>query len=455
MKKFSMRLVSTWAIVNFALALSAAYAADFTITVTADCTLADAITAANDDTEIGGCPAGDGTDVIALSENITLGSALPLITSEITINGAGYRISGANRHHIFGVSSRGNLTINDLTLRDGKAGWGAAIGNLQGNVIINNSTLAHNSADQGGAIGNEGTITIIGSVVRNNSSTEEGGAIYNLGGTVNIVESVFVLNSSESSGGAIFSEEGTIQITSSRVSDNSARNGGAIKNDEGTVIIDGSTFLGNKSVGPYSDGGAIYNYISVSNDEDEVTIANSTFQYNESEKDGGAIYTFSGLTVSSSTFLSNRAGENGGGIYENSYTTISIQYSTFVGNAAGENGGGIYLDTDGQVDIDSTIIAGSSGGGDCWGRPNHVRLNLIEDGSCFAEIMGDPMLADFVDPLEDSPGYFPLRAGSTAIDAVACDDGIKSDQIGTPRPQGEACDIGAIEYVPEAGDDSA
>jgi len=57
------------------------------ITVSGACTLTDAITAANNDTATGGCPAGSGADTITLTADVNLTSALPTITSEITLEG--------------------------------------------------------------------------------------------------------------------------------------------------------------------------------------------------------------------------------------------------------------------------------------------------------------------------------------------------------------------------------
>jgi len=73
--------------------------------------------------------------------------------------------------------------------------------------------------------------------------------------------------------------------------------------------------------------------------------------------------------------------------------------------------------------------------------------NLIEDGSCSPPLQGDPRLGKLVVPTDGSPSYYPLLAGSRAIDAA--DDAYcsETDQIGTARPQGAACDIGAYEYV--------
>ena len=135
------------------------------ITVNASCSLSDAITAANTDTATGGCLAGNGADTITLSVGLTLGAELPNISSEITIEGAGYTISGNNRYRIFDVESGGNLRIRRLSLSNGKSGsQGGAIYNL-GSVTITNSTFNGNgnSGFHGGAIYNTGTLTITNS----------------------------------------------------------------------------------------------------------------------------------------------------------------------------------------------------------------------------------------------------------------------------------------------------
>ena len=101
--------------------LPIAYAADFELSDT--CTLSDAIKAANTDTTVGDCPAGDGADTISLSGYIGLAAALPPITTEMTVEGGGYTISGNNRFRIFVVNG-GTLTVNELTMTKGKADWG-------------------------------------------------------------------------------------------------------------------------------------------------------------------------------------------------------------------------------------------------------------------------------------------------------------------------------------------
>lgn len=115
MKVSAARLA--WISLAFLLAWSAS-AAD--ITVDADCSLADAITAANTDTAANGCPAGDGADTITLSGDVALEAALPHITSDITVEGAGFTINGNGRHRIFYIDG-GTAVVNELTMTKGLA----------------------------------------------------------------------------------------------------------------------------------------------------------------------------------------------------------------------------------------------------------------------------------------------------------------------------------------------
>lgn len=63
--------------VCFAIGLLVAHSplAPATITVEDDCTLVDAVLAANTDAATGGCPAGSGADTIVLTDDVTLTEA--------------------------------------------------------------------------------------------------------------------------------------------------------------------------------------------------------------------------------------------------------------------------------------------------------------------------------------------------------------------------------------------
>ena len=392
MKKSLLLFTAILTVFLFALPV---YAAD--IRLSSSCSLAEAIIAANNDRAEGDCPAGRGADTIILSQDITLRAELPAITSDITIEGEGYTISGNNRYRMF-YNDGGALTIKDLTMTKGY---------VEGDLITNaDGTAKATTANPiGGAIVNsDGELSIVNSTFSDNLA-EYGGAIYNLGGELSISDSTFSRNSAEYGGaiinGAIYNLDGKLSIVNSSFSDNSAEYGGAIVNGGD------STF-----------SSAIANWW----EEGKLSIVNSTFSGNSADRFGGAIFN---------------AGEG----------ELSIRSSSFSGNSA-EYGDAISNGEEGELSIVNSIIAGR--GGDVCNSIGELKRNIgnfIQDGSCSPDFEGDPMLGELVVPEDGSPAYFPLLAGSPAIDAA--DDGYcpETDQIGTERPQGAGCDIGAIEYV--------
>lgn len=527
--------------------LPTAQAADIEVSDT--CSVADAITAANKDEAAGSCPAGNGADTITLSSDITLSAALPHITTEITIEGEGFTISGDDRFRIFVVNG-GTLTVNDLTMTKGKADWGGAIVNVNdGTLTINDSTISHSQAPEGGAIGNEGDVTITNSELSNNSAAK-GGAIYSIGGTLHITGSAINRNKSKGDGGAIYHEDTRVQITDATFTNNKAIgtfaggaalystrgsveistsvftnnaagfHGGAMYADDGSTMISSSAFIANESG---DNAGAIYQ------SDRSLRIKGSSFEHNNAAGTGGAIHCQScaldvvdtrinhnnsdiggggvwavgvreSMKLVNCTIFDNRAGKGeqrgrykdvGGGVHADingsisncfiGYNTaqvgggivlsgdITVANSVIVNNTAQEegggiyvlsgdvlfshvaivnniaiNGGGLYKSPNGVVNLRNTIISGNAGG-DCFGRLAENIGNLIADGSCFADLMGDPMLGDLVEPEDGSPAYFPLLEGSPAIDAADDEFCPDTDITGTPRPQGDACDIGAFE----------
>ncbi len=445
------------AILTVFLLVSPVYAAD--ITLSSSCSLADAIIAANNDRAEGDCPAGRGADTIILSQDITLRAELPAITSKITIEGNGYTISGNNRYRIF-YNDGGTLTIKDLTMTNGY---------VEGDLITNADRSLKNATANpiGGVIVNwQGTLTVSDSIFSDNLAEYFGGAIYN-NDKLSISDSTFSRNLADEDGGAIYDSNGKLSINNSTFSNNSADDGGAIYNN-GKLSISDSAFSGNSAS---DDGGAISNYWG------ELSIVNSTFSRNSAKFGGGAISNTGELSISDSTFIGN-SDEFGGGAIEN-WGDLSITNSTFSGNSAdrgnnfyvsrggaienadklsiinstfsgnsADKGGAIFNGEDGKLRIINSIIAGR-GRNACYsdGRLRHNISNFIQDGSCSSDLSGDPKLGELVVPEDGSPAYFPLLAGSPAIDAA--DDGYcpETDQIGTARPQGVGCDIGSIEYA--------
>ncbi len=377
-----------------------AYAAD--ITLSSRCTLTDAIIAANSDQAEGGCPAGRGADTIALSQDITLSDELPAITSDITIEGNGYTVSGDNRYRIF--YNGGALTINDLTMTEGQVeNKGGAIVNWKGTLAISGSRFIRNSAEQGGAVYNAGELSISGSSLNHNSALnhhptrrpETGGAVFNAdGGELIIINSSFRTNRAERDGGAIHNGgelsiinsifsgsnnaliggavlnayEGELSIASSSFTGNWAKHyGGAIDNT-GALSIRSSSFTGNWV--DSDDGGAIHN-------DGELSITSGSFTDN-SAHGGGAIYNNGELDIASASFSGN-SGSSGGAVANEE--KLSVSDSSFTNNSAEYYGGGAIYNGD-EARIVSSAFSGNSA--DQEGGAIHNRGELSISASSFS-----------------------------------------------------------------------
>ncbi len=352
----------------FFLPLSQVFAAD--IDVGTGCTLAQAISSANADQsnrDTGNCDPGSGADTITLSGDVTLSTALPNITSTITIEGGEFTIDGNNAHRIFDVRN-GNLTLNSLTLTKGYADNGGALRLIGGSLTINNSIIRDSEAES------------------ENSGNGQGGGLYH---------------------------------------------------NQGTTIINNSSFINNEAdISLNSTGGAISIHNRSPLSAGNLTINNSTFRDNKAT-DGGAIIIEGGTAkITNSTFTNNKAdGGKGGAIWNTAVgATTTLTHVTVVGNTANEQGG-VYDPNR----IYNSIIANNTGNGsadDCRGTGlTSSSGSLIESGSrCGSPaVTSDPKLGE----LTGSPAYFPLLAGSPAIDAAdtdKCDElNPKVDQRGASR----------------------
>jgi predicted outer membrane repeat protein len=191
-----------------------------------------------------------GGGAITLSENLIIDGTGQTVT-----------ISGGGSVQVFMVNSGVTVTLNDLTIANGNAGFGGGIDN-EGTLTVTNSTFSGNNSSGfgGGGIANNGTLSVSNSTFSANSTSDIGGAILNYGGifgsSVTVTNSTFSGNNATFSGGAIASQGGTVGVSNSTLSGNSALNGvgGGISNF-GQLSVTNVTLSGNTAV----DGGAIAN----------------------------------------------------------------------------------------------------------------------------------------------------------------------------------------------------
>ncbi len=203
-------------------------------------------------------------DIICLSAGIyTLTrvdngeNGLPVIDTGITFRGNGAviaRDASAPEFRILEVGVGGFVSINDLTISDGRLtnGAGAGIYAFGGSLTFNNVTVTNNLAfSAGGIYADATTIMMTNTLVENNDAEGgSGGAIASIGAlSVMTIQSSSISNNFATSGGGIFNSDGTVHIHDSVLTGNSAGSAGAIFNNNfGTITISDSTMSNNISL---------------------------------------------------------------------------------------------------------------------------------------------------------------------------------------------------------------
>ncbi len=379
--------------------------------------------------------------------------------NNLVVDGAGHTIGQTcDNLRVMGVDGDGALTLRHITLTGGSvaADGGAVL--VRGDVAVVNSTLHHNEASgNGGAISSGGHVTVTNSTLHSNTAGSDGGAISAAGGAT-ITGSQFHQNevTGNSLGGAISAGAPTT-VTASAFVDNHAEFGGAIyifgaSDDPGVEIVD-SQFVRNTA---RDQGGAIDTSL-------DILIRGSTFEDNRADLYGGAFAQASAdthFTVINSTFSGNRAAERGGLAYVPG-SSGTIRHITAVGNQVGDAGheGAHWRFSAGSITVSGSVIAGPIGGPNCFldGEATVVSEghNVTDDDSCgFTHPTDTETGADLqLGALADNGGLTDtmLPAGdSPLIDAIPagdCHPEVGTDQRGVERPQGEGCDIGAVEVT--------
>ena len=359
-----------------------------------NCTLREAVLAANNDAAEDACPAGAGADTVVLQpgtytltvpgfEDLGVTGDLDVL-GDLTITGPrapvtvidGEYSSGVDRiFEIYGVGT--DLTISGATIQDGASGGqaGGIYVDSDASLVLIDSVVRSNEAVDGAGVFAAGTLTMQRVTVTDNAATAEGGGIY---------------------------VEGSATLTDVTVSGNSAGSGGG--------ILEG--YLGGS-----------------------LSLTNVTISGNTVTGSGGGIESFDSVTVNNVTITGNHANSDNAGV--------------------ADEGGGVVIEGGTFAARNSVIANNTIGIGgvnpDCAEDPGFESLghNLVEDPGTDCQVTGagdiigqDPLLG----PLADNGGPTQTHAlllGSPAIDAGGADCAV-TDQRGVPR---SACDIGAYELA--------
>ena len=170
---------------------------------------------------------------------------------------------------------------------------------------------------------------------------------------------------------------------------------------------------------------------------------------------GGAVWSNGELTLVNTTIAGNTAGF-AAALYVTGGSTATVVHSTIAGNVATEDGSAVRTTGGSTIRFRGTIVAEACDGDGAFASDGHNLLDaaagcgLTEPTDLLDATPGLGALGDHGGPV-DTLG---LLADGDGIDAgaVACElgggDPLLGDARGVARPAGDACDIGAVEYVP-------
>ena len=318
------------------------------------------------------------------------------------------RGDGVPRFRLLWLSSSSTVSIEELTLQNGRTA------DLPG------------TSGTGGGIYNEGELALTRVSLLNNRSVSNGGALLNTGSTL-LQECTLLFNRLEGSGTsrsgtAIWSND-YVRLVNSSINQNFGRYAISTRTDSSVLEITGSSIISNDGAGIEVASGA------------SAIIENSTISGNGPQATRGP----EGVQL------------RGAGVFVNEGTLELIH--TTVADNEGSEGGGLWINpTLGGATLANSIVA-ENVPTDCWGTLSSEGGNLL--GNAFGcdgltdgvngDIVGtDPQLG----PLASNGGFTPTRLpdlGSPVIDRGLPTGCLPTDQRDVVRPQGAACDIGAVE----------
>lgn len=269
-----------------------------------------------------------------------------------------------------GIFNFGRLTLNDVTVTDNQTSAGIAAGAgiyTQGILTGTNLLIKNNTTPEvGGGLWNHGQLTLIDSHISDNQA-KAGGGIQMTGGTLALHQVAIVNNTSTSSGGGLSISHGDLTMLGGTVGGNVAATfggGGFLGNNNSSSIIANTIFADN--AGQWGGG------LMIGGDNAQIEVSNAVFENNTATAGGGAIYyghaANSTLTITDSTFNGNflpTSASSGGGalLLAGADMTLMVIGSQFTQNVSPfRAGGAIYnLAENSELQITQSTFTGNTG----------------------------------------------------------------------------------------------
>lgn len=427
-----------------------------------NCSLREAVQAANQNKAVDGCAAGE----LAAVDRIVI----PAGTYNITITGAGENLAAKGDLDLTGsVSLEGagaGLTVIDGGRIDRVFDVQAAASVRIAHLTIQNGRAADNSASDhsGGGILNKGTLTLQSVVVRDSAA----------GST----QSFFSSAGDGSTGGGVFNQSVLVAYdtlfednvagdggvsTNGNAYGKGGRGGGLFNHAAGFVQLEDCVFRGNapgESAADRSPGnGAGFANVGTA------FVRNTSFENNKAAGLGGGLVVESGTVTLENSSVTGNAAVSGAGVYVVA-GLVTVRNSTISTNVATDEAA--LRVAGGQVTLESATVVGDVGVAavaalqtrnslvsGCTGTVFSNGYNLF-GSTAGCVLMGDVetnLVGEFdLLPLASENGRTFSHALSETSQAIAGGDCTEAsgrvntvDQNGAPRPAG-TCDIGATQF---------
>jgi fibronectin-binding autotransporter adhesin len=369
-------------------------AAGFTVDVTndendgscdaGDCSLREAIIAANGNGEADIITLGSGIFVLSLAGvDEDEGATGDLdITAPVTITGAGPNetiIDADGIDRVFDIDSgvatvvisgvriiNGNVAysgggiesydthltlVNSVVISNTAGSYGGGVRSSRGDVILDGTQVLSNTAVRGGGVHisySPGSLTLTGDGVIaynrsiGNGMDGSGGGVYLGSSSATLGAGQILSNTAGGYGGGVFVSTGSVTLSGTQISSNTGQYGGGVHvRSGGSVTLEVGQISSNTAVW---DGGGLY-----------VNQGSATLQggliLDNSAPDGGGVYLASGsATLQGGQILSNTASRIGGGVCVYGSAAVFTQtgdsliaYNRTTGTALDEGGGGVYV----------------------------------------------------------------------------------------------------------------
>lgn len=360
-------------------------------------------------------------------------------------------------------------------------------------VVSESSSISGNTATDGdgGGISVDGAdLVVVNSTVNDNTAGDpdqllagpfgEGGGVFVRNGSLGIGSTGVSGNAANGNGGGIAHAAFSSDLTNIFAL---TAHGNVAKGTGGAIDVDGAAglTLGDSTL---TDNDAIAQGGGIAIRNTPTTIERTRIAGNSSGAVGAGIYAFEnenpGMGVLIDTSLVTANSGPGAAVFAATNLPTEIRNSTVSGNATVgvgasggtdleltfatvvDNAGGNVSTASGDLIAAASVVADPDGGPNCTigGATISGGSNADTDGSCgFSAVTDQPNLGTVaLGTLADNGGpteTHALLVASPLRDAVqpgSC-AGVVTDQRGTTRPQGTACDVGAYEatVLPVAG----